>query len=149
MSATTPGPAKSGTTILHLPYETPPLLSIARGVLRAHLHAEAKTTAQIRSAVYAQALIVHLPRNVGLATVTLHYRPAEDARSDDDREADVKDLRVTAEPIYDALVNGTTAAPGYGLCKDPDRMMRAEPQIHAAVEGYKGRLWVTVFWEMP
>ncbi|ORL34995.1 hypothetical protein [Prescottella equi] len=115
---------------IELPWTAPPLSMNDRGVSTGAAFAKAKKIRTIRDQVAVLAAAADLPRAVGHATVTLHYRPRDDRRRDTDN------LTATAKPIYDGLVD-------YGLVADdvPQHMAKAEPVIHR-----KGRpgLWLEI-----
>ncbi|RDI32413.1 crossover junction endodeoxyribonuclease RusA [Rhodococcus sp. AG1013] len=102
-----------------LPWTAPPLSMNDRGVSAGAAFAKAKKIRTIRDEVVCLAAAADLPRTVGHATVTLHYRPRDDRRRDTDN------LTATAKPIYDGLVD-------YGLVADdvPQHMAKLEPVIH-------------------
>lgn len=113
-----------------LPWTAPPLSMNDRGVSTGAAFAKAKKIRTIRDEIAELAASAELPRVVGHATVTLHYRPRDDRRRDTDN------LTATAKPIYDGLVD-------YGLVADdvPQHMTKAEPVIHR-----KGKpsLWLEI-----
>lgn len=122
--------ATTATYTVALPWTAPPLSMNDRGVSAGAAFAKAKTIRGIRDDIAKLAAVAELPRAVGHATVTLHYRPRDNRRRDTDN------LTATAKPIYDGLVD-------YGLVPDdvPQHMAKSEPVIHR-----KGRpaLWLEI-----
>lgn len=118
-----------------LPWKSPPLSMNDRGMTKGAAMAKAEKTKTIRETSRLLAQAVKLPKDVGFATVQLHYRPRDNRRRDTDN------LIATAKPIYDGLVD-------YGLVEDdvPQWMSKPEPIIHAAQTGKGGCMWLEISW---
>lgn len=134
---TSPSETQTQAHIL-LPWSKPPLSMNDRG----HYMVKARATASVRAAVMIMARSHKLPQGLAYVTVQLHYRPRDNRRRDTDN------LVATLKPICDALADGTTKHPGYGLVPDdtPQFMAKPEPIIHPAEKGQQGQLWLVVSW---
>lgn len=126
---------------VQLGYSTPPLTMNHR---LGHF-AKAKVERDIRDRVHWMAKAVGLPRHLDHVEVALHYRPARDGVRDEDN------LVATLKPACDALAEGTTRNPGYGMVRDDTRrwMTKRMPEIHDAIPGQPGALWLELAWEEP
>lgn len=119
---------------IDLPYEKPPL-TLNGGVptsTRA-MHAKAREIRRVRADGATLARMVKLPKNVGHATIQVHYRPR------DKRYRDPINLTPTQKALVDGLRD-------YGLVHDDDQRFITDlmPKIHPPQKGEPGQMWLTI-----
>ena len=117
------------TFTLELPYEKPPLTANDRP----HWSRRHRLTRMMRSDAHTLAKAAKLPTDCQRVTVGLHYRPKTN------RRRDPSNLMPVQKAALDGLVD-------YGLVPDdcPPYVTELMPQVHPAVKGEPGALWLTV-----
>ncbi|MBF6301193.1 hypothetical protein IU459_27145 [Nocardia amamiensis] len=141
----------SATAVIFLPWTCPPLSMNDGGASPGARMAKARKIATIRAAVVTLARAAGLPKGVGYATITLHYRPR------DNKPRDSVNLAPTVKAVVDGLTpqkvvktkRGFNVHPGYGFVPDDStrHVSTPEPVIHPAEPGRDGALWLDITWE--
>ncbi|MBF6339700.1 hypothetical protein IU450_27965 [Nocardia abscessus] len=113
--------------------------------------AKARKIAVIRGDVVTLAREARLPKGVGYATITLHYRPR------DNKPRDSVSLAPTLNAVVDGLTpqkvvktkRGFNVHAGYGFVPDEStpHVSTPEPVIHSTERGETGALWLEITWE--
>lgn len=114
-------------TVVQLPFSSPPL-SLNQ---RLHWAAKARLSRTVRDVTHAAAKAANLTP-VEAATVTLHYRQKVQ------RPIDKDNLMATIKPAIDGLRDAGV------LVEDDSTRVDPRVEVHPAIAGQPGAIWLTI-----